>query len=130
VRLMVSERELKSVDSMLTECIMLMARSKDLTNKNADRTLLMEDFRRKIMNATTAPFNPPQAGKPEMEAAENDYEVQYSKLCGNEKKKFCSVCSLNCKDRDYRYMAESGLCPKLCSWCRWEGKCNAKQYKK
>jgi len=130
VRLMVSERELKSVGSMLTESVTLMARNKDLTNKNADRLLLIENFRRKIMNAATAPLNPPQGGKCEEEGASDDCEVKFSNLCADDNGKFCSICTLNCKDRDFRYMAESGLCPKLCSWCRWEGKCNAAQYKK
>jgi len=71
VRLMISERELKSVDSMLTESVTLMARNKDLTNKNADRLLLIENFRRKVMNSVTAPLNPPQGGKREVEAAED-----------------------------------------------------------
>ncbi|MCL2312134.1 MAG: hypothetical protein FWC41_06565 [Firmicutes bacterium] len=60
----------------------------------------------------------------------NNTETYFSNLCADEKGKFCSICTVICPDRDFRSMAESGLCLKHCSCCRWDGQCNAAQYKR
>jgi len=57
--LMVYEREIKAVDWMLSQGMRILGRDQNLTSENADKAILIESFRRRILKA--AESSPPQS---------------------------------------------------------------------